>query len=165
MTLNEVMEFERANEVVKAADSYEIILKECSGNLNAYINLLVLYWQSTDYGFSSSNGLSPDFVRVAGNRLAEMLNGSLSNFYDEPEFQFWAKYIAWAELGEKFDIEECYGLMRRKLRYYEPAMFIYASTAGKQAVSEVAELLALVQSQQTIRDRYINSVVMGIRCE
>ncbi|MCC4616713.1 hypothetical protein LL972_12010 [Xanthomonas campestris pv. asclepiadis] len=163
MSFNEAVEFERINEVTKAAECYERVLNECPKDLGAFINLLVLYWQSTDYGFSLSSRLPASFVLVAGNRLAEMLGDMPSNFSGEPEFNFWVKYIAWADLGGHFEVEECYEMMRRKSGYYEPAMFIYAATAGEQAVSEVDKLLELVRSQSTARERYIYSVVMGVK--
>ncbi|MCC8536221.1 hypothetical protein ACDH70_10265 [Xanthomonas axonopodis pv. poinsettiicola] len=163
MRIDDAVNLECSDEFIRAAECYEMILNDCPDNITAFINLLVLYWQSTDYGFSSSAGLPASFVKFAGDRLAEILDSPPSNFSEDPEFQFWLKYIAWADLGDKFEIEECYGLMRRKSEYYEPAIFIYLTTVGEHAANEVEKLLLLVQRQCTARDRYIHSVVMGIK--
>lgn len=144
-----------------AAQAYEDVLRSDPTDLDATINLAVLYWQATDYGMSASRQLPVEFVALAGRRLRELLGQASQRFGGRPEVTFWTKYIAWSDFGEETPLDECRNLLRDHPQYLEPAMLLFAQSAGSEAQEEAMELLAKC-SVQTTRCRYIASVINGV---
>lgn len=152
-------EAERRNDVVSAVAAYEASYAESS--LDSLIDLAVLYWQITDFGFWTARGLPKALVSTAGVRLDEVLRDADERFPGAPQVEFWRRYIAWADLGESLTVEECRRLMQQNPRYLEPAMFIFATSGGRDCDLEAHELLKAAKDRPTARNRYLASVVEG----
>ncbi len=67
------LELEKQDKIEEAAREYEHGISEGNAKLEAYLNLAFLYWQSTEYGFNVSLGLSKDFIDLAATRYTELL--------------------------------------------------------------------------------------------
>jgi hypothetical protein len=142
-----------------AAHAYEGFLTEDPLNLEAFLNLLVLYWQVTDYGFNSGHKLDLAFVHRSGQRLPEMLAFGLKEFGLRPEFTFWSNYIRWVDLGEEPDPEACRRSLREHPHYLEPAMYVFLVTEGEEAEAEALLLMEILRAKKTVRASYVLSVV------
>lgn len=141
-----------------AAAGYEASLRSDPGDLEATVNLAVLYWQAA--GGSDGNPHKPTaFSRLARRRLCEILDSASHRFPSRPEIQFWRKYIAAAELGEPLDSTECRELMRAQPDYLEPAFVVFLKSAGREAEPEAMRLLADYSEQPTARGRYVTAMI------
>jgi hypothetical protein len=153
---------ERAGRIAQAADAYEVELSRAVPTLAALMNAVVLYWQSTDYGFSTANGLSAEFVDRAAERFRGWLTKALALYPNAGEPRFWRKYIAWADLGETLSVDECKELLSSDPTTLVPAMHIFAVSRGEDCANEAARLLEECQREPTVRAKYIASVLQGV---
>ena len=102
MSLADAIRADREGRVEQAAILYEDALAAGEDALQAFLNLSILFWQSTDYGFSTAKGLTPGFVTRAGQRFPELLRDAGRKYPQSTEVRFWQKYIPWADLGQEF---------------------------------------------------------------
>ena len=158
MNLEVAVDLDRDGKLVEASQAYEAIIVQEENARTALLNLLVLYWQVTDFGFLSKNRLSPEFVTHAGRRLRSLLSGS-ARYKLDSGFVFWSKYIAWADLGDSLELDECRRLLRANPTELDPAMFIFVSSGGGECVDEARVLLDRSIQDGTTRARYIESVL------
>ena len=154
---------ERNGEILRAAELYEASLNDASEE--ALINLAVLYWQMTDYGFSTTLRLSPEVVERAGLRFNEVLDEAARKYPGSAAVAFWRRYIAWADLGDPFDAEDCRQLLRENPEYLEPAMYLFSTSQGRESEREALTLLAQCQRLGTVRARYVASVIESARVQ
>lgn len=162
MNLQEALEADRLANIMDAAAKYETLIEEGDARSIVIVNLSVLYWQSTDFGTVAAYNLPAEFVSLAGTRSRELLAMLLENEPTSLEGRFWSSYIAWADLGEQVDAEQCRRSLRDSPDYLEPAMYLYAASNGTEAAALAAELLAQSRAQQTVRSRYVTSVIEGV---
>ena len=162
MTLAEALSAERDGRIEDAAAAYEGVLLSTPDDLTTTINLIVLYWQATDFGISATQRLSPAFVVIAGRRLRELLEEPQACLSSQAEFLFWRKYIAWADLGEPLDPADCREFLRQNPQYLEPAFVVFSRSAGVEAEAEAMKLLERCSKCPTARCRYIESVIDGV---
>lgn len=159
MNFIDALEADRSNKIEWAAAAYEETLLGEKADISAAINLLVLYWQTTDYGFSTSLNLPKSFIVKAGNRLPELITEIKDKFGEVTEVEFWEKYIRWADLGEEFDVRECKNMLEKSPKYLEPAMFIYSSSGGQKLVGTAEIILTACRLDGTVRAKYVASVI------
>lgn len=155
MTLASAIAADCAEQIEPAAEAYEVHLQQSHGDLVALINLAVLYWQVTDFGFSTAYALSPTFVAAAGKRFPILL----AQAEHASEAQFWSNYIRWADLGEPFSMSVCEEMLRRDPETIVPAMYIFSVSRGLRCRSQAVRLLGQSRTQPTTKNRYIISVV------
>lgn len=115
MTLRQALDADCEGRITDAAEGYEEVLRHDPRNVTAICNLLVLYWQSTDFGFLVGNDLPRAFVFLAGRRTLELLKFGRPQFPDNPELTFWNSYIGWTDHGGPFDIRAFRVLLREHL--------------------------------------------------
>jgi hypothetical protein len=162
MNLGEALEADRAGNIELAAALYEKTFGEGERPLFAIVNLLVLYWQATDYGFWTGNQLSREFVKRAGTRFREIMNEGTRLYPNSTELQFWKRYIAWADLGEAFSYDECADLLRRDPTSLIPVIYLLDQQPTAQYDEAALRLLAECREDNTTRSKYIASVIDGI---
>jgi hypothetical protein len=161
MTLTEARAADREGRIEAAATAYEQALASGDAPLDAVIDLAVLYWQSTEYGFWKSLGLSPAFVDKAAERFPQLLAQAEQLYPERPEPRFWKRYTAWADLGEPFEVTEAEALLRKHPDYLEPAMMLYSVSPGSEHEAQARELLRACRTAGTTRCRYMASVIEG----
>jgi hypothetical protein len=162
MTLAEAVAADRDGLMVAAASLYERDLASPSRDIDSFINLAILYWQSAEYGFWTTQKLPRGFVEFAGKRWREVLDDASALFPTRPEVLFWKKYIAWADLGEPFNVDECRSMLQLNPNYLEPAMFLFLTSQGLECKTEALELLRQSREVGTCRNRYVASVIDGM---
>lgn len=162
MTLAEALATDRQGRIQDAAAAYEDVLLSTPDDFTSTINLAVLYWQATDVGISATEHLPPEFVALAGKRFRELLEAAEERFPRQPELLFWRQYIAWADLGDPFDPEDCRELLRQHSEYLEPAFMLFSISGGEEAEAEAMTLLEHCTEYPIARCRYIASVIRGV---
>lgn len=156
MNLAQCLAADRAGEYVSAAQGYESVLATGDRSQRILLNLALLYWQATDPGLSTIPG---DFFETAANRYPELLAEALTRFPESVAVRFWARYIAWAELGEPFDREQCRALLSEDPTTLLPAMVIFTDTRGQEMRGEALDLLEQCYEDGTTGARYVISVI------
>jgi len=143
----------------QAAAGYEAALLADTADLEATVNLAVLYWQAAGHRAGGGGSMTADFSSHADRRLHELLESASSRFADRAEVCFWNKYIAAAESGEPLEPRECLQLMREHPDYLEPAFVVFAESACEEAEPEAMRLLADCSERPTARGRYVTSII------
>lgn len=162
MSLEEAIGMDRLGRVEDAVALYEAALSEPVRPLDLYLNLAILYWQVTDYGYWTAKGLTPEFVARAGQRFGEVLTQAEAEYPESTEVRFWRKYIAWADLGEPLAVDECVDMLRRNASELIPVMYLFASSQGSEFAHEAEILLRECRMEGTTRAQYICSVIEGV---
>ncbi len=117
--------------IEEAADAYEAAF-ENHPTIETALDLALLYWQSTDFGFARGRALDTAFIARAGTRFPELLSWAVRAFPGRTEAEFWRRYISWADLGAPLSIAECLDWMREDPTHEVPAMHVFAQTQGAQ---------------------------------
>jgi hypothetical protein len=146
----------------EAAANYEASLLSDPADLEATVNLAVLYWRAAGSGRSAPGSLPREFPTHAKQRLHELLESASQRFADRAEIRFWKKYIAAADAGEPLEPTECRQLMRECPDYLEPAFVVFSDSAGAEAEPEAMRLLVGYSEQPTARGRYVTSVINAV---
>jgi hypothetical protein len=144
----------------EAAAGYEALLLSDPADLEATVNLAVLYWQAGHAG--SAPGLSCEFLSYARRRLHELLESASHRFADSAQLRFWSKYIGATDSGKPFEPTECRQLMRECPDYLEPAFVVFSNSGGEEAEPEAMRLLADYSEQPTARRRYVTSIITAV---
>jgi hypothetical protein len=145
--------------IEEAAAGYEASLLADPGDLEATVNLAVLYWRAIGRGCCSSVPLRGEFPQHARARLHELLDSASEQFAGRAEIRFWKKYIAAADCGGSLGHSECRQLLLEHPNYLEPAFVVFSSSAGVEAEPEAMRLLVDYAQRPTARGRYVTSII------
>jgi len=157
--LREAIQLDVAGRYAEAADAYEEVLLADGACVPARVNLTVLYWQVTEFGFSAGHVLPGEFIQRAADRLHVLLADVDQEVATGPEMQFWKVYISWADHGEPLPVERCLQLLADYPAYLEPVLFVFGATEGSQYREEALELVQQCPREATVRNRYVESVL------
>lgn len=163
MTFRDIgLRFDAEDQPVEAARAYEQAITASAADLDTYINLVLLYFVSNDFGYAAHHHLPQSFVNVAWDRMFEVLDTAEKRFGPHPELTFWKGYIRFIWLGQSLSVEECVALTRSgQTRVPFLYMFGFAPNAEDRAryADGAAELLREVQLGRTAKERYVRSVL------
>jgi len=161
MSLPSALHEDMDGDVVEAADCYEQAVQAGDAPLEAYLNLAVLYWQCTDYGFNAGHKLGAEFIGRAGERYPTLLQEADQCFPDRPEVKFWMLYCDFITLGGLPFVEECERLVKNTSEPLVPYFYLYSSSNGRGYEREASRLLRECLKQPTVKNKYIASVIEG----
>jgi hypothetical protein len=161
MSVSRARAADRAGHIEVAAALYEEALAAGDHSLELLLDLALLYWQSTDTGLAAAMNFTAFFDR-ASHRFPQLLEEAVRAFPRSTAARFWRRYIAWADLGEPVDVEECWQLLREDSTVLVPAMHIFAASDGREAQTEAQALLRQCREDGTTGARYIVSVIEGV---
>jgi len=139
-----------------AAASYETALLSDPSDVEATVNLAVLYWRA------SRAGLPREFLDHARERLRELLETASARFPGCAQLRFWKRYIAATDAGKPLEPDECRRLLQERPDYLEPAFVVFRNSVGEEAEPEAMRLLADYSAQPTARGRYVTSVINAV---
>ena len=142
-----------------AAAGYESTLSSQPADLEATLNLMVLYWQAAGLGPRLPGVVPEDFRKQAGSRLPALLEAAGHRFADSAEIRFWKKYLSAEDPGHSLEPSEYRRLLQEHPSYLEPAFVVFSQTAGAEAEPEAMRLLAQYAEQPTARGRYVTSMI------
>jgi hypothetical protein len=153
---------DREGRVEDAAVLYEEALAGGPIPLDATLDLAVLYWCATDYGFILSHRLPVEFLPRAQMRHREVLAEAARLFPGRVEVEFWRRYVAYVDRGEALVVEEARRWRRAHPQYLEPAAFVYLASQGTDAAEDARALVVRAREDPTTRKRYLASVVDAV---
>ncbi len=145
----------------QAAAAYEAHLAFNPDDLEAILNLAVLYWQAAE-ACAAGHAASPELIDTAEDRMNALLDSASLRFAGSAEMRFWREYITRAQLGEPLDAEDCRRLLRQRPDYLEPACVVFSNSSGLEAEPEAMRLLAQCAEQPTARNRHVISVINAV---
>jgi len=158
----EAVEKDEQGNLIKAIDLYERCLS-CNETapLDAYLNLVLIYWQITDFGFNASHTLDPELVRKAGERYKMVLKGANEAYPGNSEVRFWQLYCDHVSTGTG-DIEnDCRTLIGNQSSNNTPALYLYAKSGGCLYKAEAEDLASSCKKCLTFKNRYMLSVLQS----
>lgn len=162
MTLNQARDADRQDRPQEAADLYEEVIQREPGSRDAMLDLALLYWEATDFGYQASRRLPQAFVDRAGRRFTELLAQARQAFPEDAEIEFWYRYVPWAHLGEPFPVEDCQRLFARDPSNLAPVLYLFAQDSSETYQAEAVGLLRQSKDKGTLGARYVQSVLEGI---
>ncbi len=162
MSLQDAVREDMNGSLVRAADGYEQIIQAECAPLGAYLNLAVLYWQCTDYGFNAGHALGLEFIHKAGERYQALLAEAGRCYPHHSEIRFWTLYCDYVTLGEPPFVEECRALVAAAGKPLVPYFYLYAASEGQEYLREASELLAECLKHPTVKNKYVISVIKGV---
>ena len=147
---------------VRAADHYEQVIQAGGASLEAYLNLAVLYWQCTDYGFNASHKLDIEFIHKSGERYQLLLQEAGQRFSNRPEIKFWVLYCDYITLGNPPFVEECKLLVDASNQTLVPYFYLYSASQGSEYEAKAHILLEECLKHPTVKNKYIASVIKSV---
>lgn len=162
MTTADALAEDRAGNIVRAADLYEAGLLEEGHSLEAVLNLAVLYWESTEFGFSCAHQLSPEFVVRAADRCQELLTDAEREYPASTQPRFWNRYTSWLTFGgSELSEDECRAMLRRSPSELVPILRLNHDDSSEYE-AEATVLLRQCELDNTTRSRYVAAVIRGV---
>lgn len=161
MSIVEATLADRAGRIEEASALYEEAIAASAPPLFALMNLAILYWQATDYGFSTGSNLARPFITRAGVRFGELLSEAAKMFPQSVEPRFWQQYIAWVDLGAPLSPQECRDWLAQDPSVLIPSMHLFVVSRGSECADKALVLLDECRADGTIRSKYIASVIEG----
>jgi hypothetical protein len=158
-SIREAIEKDIDGDIVGAAKAYEDVILAGSSPLDCYINLSVLYWQCTDFGFNSNLKLDPVFVKSAGVRYTQILHDANEQFVNQPEIKFWELYFDYISLGGPSFIDECKEIVQNPACSLVPYFYLLKMAGEKEFKPQVLKLIEHCRTSLTTKNKYIISVV------
>jgi hypothetical protein len=159
INISEAISLDIAQQIEEAANAYESLLPIPDTPIDAFLNLSVLYWQSTEYGFNVGHRLSLDFIHRAAERYKPVLDEAEVRSGQLPEITFWRRYFNYIDLGDPLTVAECLELLEEPDTNKVIYLFVYPQTGNPQYLPQVRQLLLEAEQQPTTRNHYISSVL------
>ena len=159
--LQDAAALDAAEKPLEAARAYEKVLTEAKGDIETYLNLSVLYFVCTDFGYLSHHGLPNDFCRRAWGRARELLDEAEDRFGSHNEIEFWRYYFDYAQLGEPPDRVRTRKLLEKGPSRV-PVFHLLMLERDSSYVPQAEALLREMTPSQTERERYIVSVSRAV---
>lgn len=145
--------------VIKAAALYEQCLADKRNvSVDAFLNLAVLYWVVTDYGYNAGLQLPIDFIHTAGERYEPVLEEAARRFSSFPESTFWIKYTRAISLGEDSFVEECLEMVQSPHCSLVPYFYLFVNI-GNEYLMQAQQLLQMCRMLPTTKNIYITSIL------
>jgi hypothetical protein len=154
-------ELDAAGELLAAVSEYEKAIRSGEGDLEAYLDLAVLYFVLLDGGMISHLDLAQDFVDLAWSRANQLLDEAQERFGVNSEAEFWKRYLEFIVVGADLPLDEvrrlasCPGALT-------PVFHLFASSNGAAFPEEAERLYQSVRFGRTARDRYIKGIIEGV---
>ena len=161
MTLELARQADREERVEEAASLYEAAIRS-DPSQDALLDLVLLYWQATDFGYRTFRRLPDSFVKRAGERFPQLLAEARRTFPTSTEVEFWGQYIPWAYLAEPFPVEDCERLFARDRTVLVPVLYLFGQSDGRQYQPEAIELLRRSREKGTLGAKYVQGVIEGV---
>lgn len=152
--------FDEKDQPCEAAWAYELSIQRGDSDLDEHLNLAVLYFTCTDFGYATHKGLDPEFVVECSDRSQEILDLAEERFGSHPEIEFWRRYIRFVELGEEHFEAKALALAATG-ETLVPYFYLFAYLDENRFRNEAEELMNLTRDGSTARKRYVRSILAG----
>lgn len=156
-TLESALLLDLQGNVQGAIAAYEEAIVTHTIDEAGYANLIVIYMQCLDYGFSTEHGLSDDDISKADCRLWELRMESKSLLGESYEILFWEQYARCVILGEDFLQVIPYWVDWVQAGYLLSPLICSELQLQLRFKDKLDELRLLVDRPATERERYMAS--------
>jgi hypothetical protein len=142
---------------IEAVKAYEEAIKEPGADLDIYLNLAVLYFVCTDFGYAAHHHLPDELFDKAWERMISLLDEAESRFDKNDEVDFWRRYFRYIGLGNDESVMEREPL--KSSTSLIPYFYLFKSGNGDEYRSEAEKLYELVADETSAKKRYIKSIL------
>jgi hypothetical protein len=142
----------------EAAWAYELAIQEPDAKLHVFIDLAVLYFVCSDFGYASAKHLPAEFVNAAYERIFAVLDAAERRWGSKVEIDFWRLYIPARILGDE-EPEEAYRRLAARDDALLPGVQLFQLSGGAEHAESVKTLWSIVKDATTERGRYLRSVM------
>lgn len=147
-----------ADRPLNAEAAYKRAIQSASANLEAYLNLAVLYLQFADFGYASYHGIPEDLVNRSYELAMETLDQAQARFGPHPEIDVWRAYADFAVRGSSLDLEALLQLARQR-QTLAPYLLLASVSGLKQYRTQAQALLEQIKDGKTERHRLMRSIL------
>jgi hypothetical protein len=161
---HKAVELDIAEQFERAAELYELVIKEENPPVDAFLNLAVMYWRCTDLGYWASYNLDLSYVKMAQIRCREVLAEARVKLGDIPEVVFWQHYFDYINYGGEYSlsVDKALDFVTQPNSTLVPYFIIYLdSERSSEYLQKAKQLFEEVRLQKTTKNRYIISMLEG----
>jgi hypothetical protein len=145
-------------DVVELAWAYELAIQEPDASAIMFLNLVAIYFECEDPGFSASKQVPLAFGDAAYERALEVLDLATVKHGALPEIEFWRLHLRERMLGEKISDDAYLDIANRDSSSLNLAyVALYANSNATKYQNEASKLISGARTRQTQRLRYIAS--------
>jgi hypothetical protein len=144
--------------IVEAGEVYENIIAS-RRDLDAYVDLAILYWQATSSGFSTYYRLDEEFVAFASTRYQVLLHDAAIVHSGRVEPEFWRLYIGVIEYGDPEFIDRCKQFVASEPDCLVPYLHLHVTSESDRYLEKAIELAAECKAAPSVKNNYILSVL------
>lgn len=152
------IEAEKQDQLVRAAELYEeIISRQNTPQLDAFINLIFLYFEAQDHATQVEQNLSIDYVSRAYNRIKSLFEQAKRLYPESVELDFWKNYIFFVyPYGPAYDqIDPKFFQQKKEVI---PYFLAYKPLTGEHS-EQAKKIWELVKHGKTFKERYIRHCI------
>jgi hypothetical protein len=155
--LVEARQWDALDRPVEAARAYKAAIRTGSADLEAYLDLAVLYFACLDAGYATHHRLGQEFLDTC-NPFQE-LDRAQARFGPHPEIIFWRHYMRFIYLGEQPDHQLAAQLARSGEILVPCLLPLMCGPHPESHRAEGERLLDSVRNGASVRERYVRSVL------
>ena len=147
-----------ADRPVSAIEAYEEALASEDVELDAYLDLAVLYLECCDFGFAAHYKVPPELEASAYDKALEVLDRAELRFGRHSEITFWRHYLRMAVLGDALEADEVLKLVRED-ESLVPFLLLVGTPAASEHARRLEALLNQVGEGRTARQRLVKGIL------
>jgi len=156
------LELDIAQQIEPAVLAYEQVIASDAAPLDAYLNLIFLYWESTHNGFASGHHLSLAYSFHAASRIPELLNSAAQRFDRALEMTFWRGYFKWRDWNEPLAVEDCLRIAEDSQGTTAAYLYVYTMTNDPLYLPQLRQLRNEAKRLRTTKNRYIGGLAANL---
>lgn len=146
---------------IEAAQSYEQAIIQSDADINAYLDLVLVYLESCDFGYAAHHKLPSEFEKDAYGNALRVLDSAEAKFGDHVEIKFWRHLAAFKVLGEDISDDVLRPLLNPD-QSLVPFYFAYLQSEENLYRNEVIKLKIQVKPRSTCRQRFIDGIIAKV---
>jgi hypothetical protein len=156
-SLQTARQYDAQGDPVRAIEWYERALNEGPCLVDLFIDLAMVYFICTDFGYASAKRLPQELAASAYRRAQETLSRAEATHGSSAEILFWRKYFEFIVLGAGEFKQEATRLAQQGTLV--PYVHLYSRFASDKFSDEARLLMQSVSGVHTAKARYIRSVL------
>ncbi len=142
---------------VAAAWAYELAIGHEPVDVEAFLDVAVIYIAAAEYGYQSAHALPEPYIRGTWEGLTRVLGVARDRFGHCDEISFWARFLQRSVLDEDDQFDDDCRLWLRRRESLVPSFYVYTCLREPSAEADARLLFEQVRAGRTTRDRFILS--------
>ena len=147
-----------AKDYLAAIHLYELATQE-QPNLEAFMNLMYLYWSCAAYPFNVAHNIPKWLIEIAEFRYNQVEKKAIELYPNDVSLRFWCRYLLHRTIFDDFTENDVLAIIGDNTQnYLLPYMLLYLFDMKKYKLQRDL-LLAECQKELTAKNLYIISLI------